>query len=77
MFSGPAGEPAFLPAHDVKIVDAHGAGDSFVGALCAKLTSGSPLAEAVTYANATAALVVSTKDSDVVDPQAVEKLLGR
>lgn len=77
VFSGPAGDPAFLPAYDVEVVDAHGAGDSFVGALCAKLTSGSPLAEAVMYANATAALVVSTKDSDVVDPQAVERLLSR
>ena len=77
VFSGPAGGPAFLPAYDVEVVDAHGAGDSFVGALCARLTSGAPLASAVAYANATAALVVSTKDSDVVEPKAVEELLRR
>ena len=47
-------------AHAVKLVDTHGAGDLFIGALAARLASGVRLAESVHFANAAAALFVST-----------------
>jgi ribokinase len=47
-------------AHSVKLVDTHGAGDAFIGALAARLASGVSVAEAVRFANAAAALFVST-----------------
>ena len=47
-------------AHTVKLVDTHGAGDAFIGALAARWVSGVPVAEAVRFANAAAALFVST-----------------
>jgi ribokinase len=47
-------------AHPVKLVDTHGAGDAFIGALAARWATGVPLAEAVRFANAAAALFVST-----------------
>lgn len=56
------GAPAafMLPAHEVNVVSSHGAGDAFLGALAARLARGEGLAEAVRYANAAAALLVST-----------------
>ena len=47
-------------AHPVKLVDTHGAGDAFIGALAARWATGVPLSEAVRFANAAAALFVST-----------------
>ncbi|MBV8376433.1 MAG: ribokinase [Verrucomicrobia bacterium] len=47
-------------AHPVKLVDTHGAGDAFIGALAARWASGVPLAEAIRFANSAAALFVST-----------------
>jgi ribokinase len=47
-------------AHSVKLVDTHGAGDAFIGALAARLASGLSVAEAVRFANAAAAVFVST-----------------
>jgi ribokinase len=44
----------------VKLVDTHGAGDVLIGALAARWASGMPLVEAVQFANAAAALFVST-----------------
>jgi ribokinase len=51
--------PYAEPAHSVKLVDTHGAGDAFIGALAARLASGVSVAEAVRFANAAAALFVS------------------
>lgn len=48
--------------HPVRVVSAHGAGDAFVGALAARLAAGDGLSEAVAWANATAALIVSTEE---------------
>jgi len=42
-----------------ELVDTHGAGDAFIGALAARLASGASVAEAVRFANAAAALFVS------------------
>lgn len=47
-------------AHPVSLVDTHGAGDAFIGALVARLVGGSSLREATRFANAAAALFVST-----------------
>ena len=47
-------------AHRIKLVDTHGAGDAFIGALAARWAMGVPIAEAVRFANAAAALFVST-----------------
>ena len=52
---------ALMP-HPVRVVSTHGAGDAFVGALAARLAAGDGLPEAVAWANATAALIVSTEE---------------
>jgi ribokinase len=55
------GEPSYAEAaHPVNLLDTHGAGDAFVGALAARWASGTLLTEAVRFANAAAALFVST-----------------
>ncbi len=55
------GNPPYAEiAHPVKLVDTHGAGDAFIGALAARWASGAPVAQAVRFANAAAALFVST-----------------
>jgi ribokinase len=55
------GEPSYaVAAHPVILLDTHGAGDAFVGALAARWASGTLLTEAVRFANAAAALFVST-----------------
>jgi len=51
-----------LPPHRVKLISTHGAGDAFVGALAAKLATGASVPDAVTYANAAAAILVSTAE---------------
>lgn len=53
---GTATERHRVAGHQVKAVDATGAGDCFGGALLARLTAGDTLARAVDYANAAAAL---------------------
>lgn len=53
-----AGECYVVPAYKVDAVDTVAAGDSFNGALAVALTEGKPMAEAVAFANAMAALTV-------------------
>jgi ribokinase len=67
-----------VPAHDVVVCSTHGAGDAFVGALGARLAAGQALWDAARYANAAAALVVSTQPEARagLGPQAVEHLLA-
>jgi ribokinase len=50
-----------LPAKKVKVISTHGAGDCFVGSLCAALARGKPLAEACADASDSAARHVSTE----------------
>jgi ribokinase len=50
------GEPLWLPAPEVRVVDTTGAGDTVNGALAAELAAGRPLAEAARFAIAAAAL---------------------
>lgn len=55
------GENFSLKAVDVQVVSTHGAGDTFVGCLCAALVSGQSLQEAVTKANTAASMHVSAR----------------
>jgi ribokinase len=52
--------PRVHAAHAVSLVDTHGAGDAFIGALVSRLIDGSSLLEAARFANAAASLFVST-----------------
>lgn len=65
-------------SHRITLVDTHGAGDSFIGALAARLAAGDALMDAVTYANAAAALTCMGRGPQPagVTPEAVRKLLG-
>lgn len=67
-----------IPAYPVKIVDTHGAGDSFIGALAARLAAGDALLDAVHYANAAGALTVmhAGPQSDEVTPARVREFLS-
>jgi len=60
--SGP--ETVTFPAYAVPRVETHAAGDVFVGALGARLAAAEPLAEALRYANAAAALHVGTPEAE-------------
>ena len=53
---GTAAERHRVAGHQVKAVDATGAGDCFGGSLLARLVAGDTLAQSVAYANAAAAL---------------------
>lgn len=53
-------EPTALPAQPVHVISSHGAGDAFTGALAVELACGASVQDALTFAQATAALVVST-----------------
>lgn len=65
------------PGFTVQQVSAHGAGDMFVGALAARHLEGVGITEALPFAQATAALHVSTKAAHRhgLDKQAVEAFL--
>lgn len=54
------GALTMLPAHRVKVVSTHGAGDAFVGALAAEWARGGDLRRAAGFGQAAAALQVST-----------------
>ncbi len=66
-----------VPAFAVDIVSTHGAGDAFVGALCARLAKGEEMASALIHAQAAAALLVSTAEVEraSIDADAVERFL--
>ncbi len=64
-YAGQDGTSGKLPAIKVKLISTHGAGDCFVGNLCAKIMAGASLEEAVTFANQQAAIHVSTVHQDI------------
>jgi ribokinase len=66
-----------IPGHIVDLVSTHGAGDCFIGSLAVQLSAGAPIADAARYANARAALHVSSPaGSDRAnDPAKIRALL--
>jgi ribokinase len=55
---------ATIGAHPVSLISTHGAGDAFVGALAAQLSRGAALETAAVYANAAAAVLVATPETE-------------
>ncbi len=72
------GRPAHLPAHPVKVVSTHGAGDMFVGALTAAWAGGGTLKHAARFGQAAAALTVSRPVAERagIGAALVERFLG-
>ncbi len=64
--SDQSGQRISLPGISVEVASTHGAGDSFVGTLSARLAAGDTLAAALTTANQEAARLVSTPESQRV-----------
>jgi ribokinase len=62
----------------VDVVSTHGAGDMFVGALAAQVVSGSPMVDAIRFAQAAAALHVACRREQRKDlsPQSVTAFLA-
>ena len=54
-----AGSLTLQPAHPVRVVSTHGAGDAFIGALAAEWARGAPLVAAAAFGQAAAGLHVS------------------
>jgi ribokinase len=57
-----------LPGRRVQVVDTTGAGDTFVGALAARLAAGAPLDDALDHANLAAALSVQRAGAGPASP---------
>ncbi len=72
------GETRLQAPFQVDVVSAHGAGDVFVGALASRLAAGTALEAAIRYAQAAAALHVSTPVNArlSIGPAQVHDLLG-
>lgn len=56
--------PVHVSGHQVPVASTHGAGDTLIGALATRLVAGADLASAARYANAAAAVLVSTPEAD-------------
>ncbi len=72
------GQAHAIPAHPVRAVSSHGAGDAFIGALAARLSAGATLPEAARFAAAAGALHVATPPEAraTVTPAMVAALAG-
>jgi len=70
---------AHVPGFEVPVVDTTAAGDAFVGGLATAVLAGSPLPEAVRYANACGAMAVTRAGAQPSLPRRaeVEALLAR
>jgi len=64
------GEEMHVPAFSVETVDTTGAGDTFFGAFLAKYGSGAPVADAMRYGSAAAALMVQREGATIAIPAA-------
>lgn len=71
--------PIHLPARKVDVHSTHGAGDMFAGALAARLDAGDSIAAALPFAQAAAALHVSTPlaGRGAIDASAVRALMEK
>jgi ribokinase len=71
------GATSRMPAYKVRPISTHGAGDAFIGALAARLALEVPLAKATAFAQAAAALHVSTPVAERanITPQTVAAFL--
>lgn len=67
-----AGGAEHVPGFTVDVVDTTGAGDAFSGALAVALSVRQPLAQAVTFANAVAALQVTRQGAAAAMPRRAE-----
>jgi ribokinase len=72
-------EQRSYPAHTVKLVDTHGAGDAFIGAFVSQLAADASLYEATRFANAAASLFVSATadEKKLITRDKVANLLSR
>jgi ribokinase len=59
-----SGQEISLPSLPVTVASTHGAGDSFVGTLAARLATGDTLDDALSAANHEAARLVSTPERE-------------
>ena len=66
------GETSMIAGRTVKAVDTTGAGDCFVGALAARLAGGTPIRDALGYANAAASICVQRMGAAPSMPTAAE-----
>jgi ribokinase len=66
------GEASIIAGRAVKAVDTTGAGDCFVGALASQLASGTPIRDALDYANAAASICVQRMGAAPSMPTAAE-----
>ena len=67
------GEEIFVhPAEKAEVVDTTSAGDTFIGALCVKLSEGESIHKAVSFATKAAAITVSRKGASASIPYAYE-----
>jgi ribokinase len=66
------GAPLIIPGREVKAVDTTGAGDCFVGALAAQLAGGTPVRDALDYANVAASICVQRMGAAPSMPTAAE-----
>jgi ribokinase len=66
------GEASVIAGRTVKAVDTTGAGDCFVGALAARLANGTPIRDALNYANAAASICVQRMGAAPSMPTAAE-----
>ena len=66
------------PAFPVSVISTHGAGDMFAGALAARVAGGSDIPAALPFAQAAAALHVSSDQAgrDTIDPARVTEFLN-
>jgi ribokinase len=69
------GDRATVAGHAVDLVSTHGAGDCFIGWLAARLAAGETLADAAQFANAAAAVLVSTPPGATRENARIDALL--